>query len=107
MIEHIEGKVIRGMQLSRKIGFPTINISNEARVTPSLYLISHKEYGKGSALVLNRYCEIHFINDLEFKDDWLQVNVTQDLIHPHYPPIEGTGFRIFWDGIMKERARIK
>jgi|Laugresu1bdmlbsd_1035121.scaffolds.fasta_scaffold99971_2 FAD synthase len=91
----IRGTVFRGLGLASKLDFPTVNIKNENKTPSGIYLVEHKEYGKGVAFVLRRICEIHFFKRIEFEGQYLSC----DLIQKINPPQTGGILDVFYNGI--------
>jgi FAD synthase len=91
----MRGKVFKGIGLASKIGFPTINIINELNIESGLYLVNSSQYGNGVAFALPHICEIHFMKDLEFKDDYLECSIIQKV----QPPNTNGVVDVFYNGI--------
>ena len=91
----MRGKVFKGIGLASKIGFPTINITNEADVPSGLYLVNSPLYGDGIAFVLPHICEIHFMKDLIFKESYLECSIVQKV----QPPNTDGVVDVFYNGI--------
>tara|TARA_R110001592_G_scaffold278751_2_gene546066 strand:- start:176 stop:490 length:315 start_codon:yes stop_codon:yes gene_type:complete len=101
----IEGEVIEGMGLARQLGFPTINVTNDLKIEPNLYLVNHKKHGKGSAIVMKNYCEIHFLDTPENVESHMQCEILDSIFNEETLPSEGRVLRVLYDGIMNERKR--
>ena len=78
----IFGEVFKGMGLSSKLGFPTINTHNESKTHPGLYIVCHKKFGMGHAQVTPDVAEIHFFKELEFFDKYIKCEIVNKIGPP-------------------------
>ena len=78
----IFGKVFKGLGLSSKMGFPTINIYNESKTESGMYFVYHKEFGKGYMSVTPDVAEIHFLNEILFNNDSIKCEIINKISHP-------------------------
>ncbi len=78
----IFGKVFKGLGLSSKMGFPTINIYNESKTESGMYFVHHKEFGKGYMSVTPDVAEIHFLNEILFNNDFIKCEIINKISYP-------------------------
>lgn len=78
----IFGEVFKGVGLSSKLGFPTINIHNESKTHPGLYIVCHKTFGMAHAQITPDAAEIHFFKEIEFSDQYLKCEIVNKIGHP-------------------------
>ena len=107
----IEGRVIPGMKLARKLGIPTINITNDLKIQPSIYIVSHNLLGTATAFVLRDYCEVHvhaFPYGVEpAEGDAFSLKIEQDVLaHVNHIPKRGTLFALLVKGFLEERREV-
>ena len=81
----IGGRYRKGAGIARKMGWPTVNITNCNRVKPGFYKVSHPTYGDGFALVYTRVCEVHFIHDVTMGEygEELIFSIEDDILDGH------------------------
>ena len=101
----IKGEVVVGLGLARQLGFPTINVTNDLQIEPNLYLVHHAKHGRGSALVTQRFCEIHFLDTPENVESHMHCEILDSVFNEESPPFEGALMRVLFDGLMNERKR--
>ena len=94
MLEVLEGKVRKGIQLSRALDFPTINVNNDCYTDYGAYIINHVLFGDGVALIMPSLIEIHFFTDINFNDEKIEVKVVRKI----QPPTNGI-LHYFYEGL--------
>ena len=85
------------------MGFPTVNITNDAGIEPNLYAVHHEEHGYGTAFVMNSGAEVHFLNEPGDIEATLSCRILRGLFKGDREPTAGTLLRVLYDGLMKER----
>lgn len=96
MLEVLEGKVRKGIQLSRALDFPTINVNNDCYTDYGAYIINHVLFGDGVALIMPSLIEIHFFTDINFNDEKIEVKVVRKI----QPPTTGI-LHYFYEGLKR------
>lgn len=83
-MDYLHGNVRKGIQLSRQLGFPTINVDNDrwGKDEYGVYVINHIQYGNGIAFVMPSLIEIHFFENVLFDDDTIDVKVVRKVNAP-------------------------
>ena len=104
--DDLKGEVIKGIGLASKLGFPTINITNDLNIEPNVYFIVHKHHGLGSAIVMKDYCEVHFMDEPQNKEEYLECKILKGIFTEGKEPNEGTVARLLYDGVLNERTRL-
>jgi len=97
MTEFLKGTVRKGIQLSRALDFPTINVNNNFYTNYGAYIINHVSFGDGVAFVMPSLIEIHFFKDIDFNDKEINVSV----VHKIKPPPTGM-LHHFYKGLHNE-----
>jgi hypothetical protein len=82
MSDLVFGTVFKGLGLSSKMGFPTINIYNESKTPPGMYFVFHKRFGKGYMSVTPDVAEIHFLKEVEFLSRYLKCEIVNKISPP-------------------------
>lgn len=82
MSDLVFGTVFKGLGLSSKMGFPTINIYNESKTPSGMYFVFHKEFGKGYMSVTPDAAEIHFLNEIYFDEDFIKCEIVNKIRYP-------------------------
>ncbi|MCH1473528.1 MAG: riboflavin kinase [Bacteroidia bacterium] len=83
-MDYLHGNVRKGIQLSRKLGFPTINVDNDmwGKDEYGAYIVNHIQYGDGIAFVMPSLAEIHFFNNIFFNDNTINVKIIRKINPP-------------------------
>lgn len=83
MFEILEGEIRKGIQLSRALRFPTINVTNNFYTDYGAYIINHDLLGDGIAFVMPSLIEIHFFTDIiQFNDEKIKVKIIRKIQQP-------------------------
>jgi FAD synthase len=83
MNELVFGEVFKGLGMSAKLGWPTINIKNESKTDAGLYIVCHKKFGRGHAQITPDAAEIHFFKEIEFFDQYLKCEIVNKIGPPN------------------------
>ena len=82
MSELVFGEVFKGVGMSTKVGWPTINIKNESKTGAGLYIVCHKKFGMAHAQITPDAAEIHFFKEIEFFDQYLKCEIVNKIGPP-------------------------
>lgn len=79
---NLYGKVFKGEGFGSRIDFPTVNIFNESKTRPHIYIIEEKDYGEGCAFVTPDVSEIHFFSKIQCEKKFLNCKIISEVNRP-------------------------
>ena len=62
--------------------YPTINMVNANDYETGVFIINNNQYGKGMAFVMPDLIEIHFFQEVDYKDNYISCNVIEKIPSP-------------------------
>lgn len=96
----IEGQTSSGRQLARKLDYPTINVANINNYETGAFVIDNDRYGKGIAFVMPDLIEIHFLQEPDYKEDYIRCGVIEKIL-----PSPGGILYYFYKGLEAEEYK--
>jgi len=76
------GNVFKGEGFASRIDFPTVNIFNESKTSPNIYIVEEKDFGEGCAFVTPDVAEIHFFKKINCKKKSIKCKIVSTVERP-------------------------
>lgn len=85
----ISGRQIKGQGFSAKVGWATINLTNDSDCTPGFYRVHHEKHGEGYLFVFLNGMELHFVENVDENTygKKFTLDITSDMLSQYSSPL--------------------